>query len=179
MFMYFYVQPGHRPGGQKKTPNSRDSMVEIEPVLTFTAEEVENFKAKALQSTRIIDNLEESRKVINEIFLGVRPGGYIAVSMGTEGVNLGPKGQVTLIQIGLMTGQVLIFDIQKCKELVFNGGLLKLMESQDVVKVSFIIFKSKETLHLFLPYQNTRIHYQCFAFSQIQIRRTCCQIQNF
>ncbi|KAK3932059.1 Egalitarian protein-like protein [Frankliniella fusca] len=104
---------------------------------TLSAQSVEAYKTKVLQSTRVILNVKESLQVIDDIFSGVKPGRpTVAVSMDCEGINLGTKGQLTSIQLGLMTGQAFIFDLVTCPSLVTAGGLQRLLESPDVVKVS-------------------------------------------
>lgn len=101
-----------------------------------TTQNVEAYKTKVLQSTRVILNLKESLQVIDDIFSRVKPGGpTVAVSMDCEGINLGTRGQLTSIQLGLMTGQAFIFDLVTCPSLVTAGGLQRLLESEDVVKV--------------------------------------------
>lgn len=104
---------------------------------TQTTQNVEAYKAKVFQSTRVILNVKESLQVVDDIFLRVKPGAPpVAVSMDCEGINLGTRGQLTSIQLGLMTGQAFIFDLVTCPSLVTAGGLQKLLESEDIVKVS-------------------------------------------
>lgn len=106
------------------------------PSPTLSAQSVEAYKTKVLQSTRVITNVKESLQVIDDIFSRVKPGGpTVAVSMDCEGINLGTKGQLTSIQLGLMTGHAFIFDLVTCPSLVDSGGLQRLLQSQDVVKV--------------------------------------------
>lgn len=59
------------------------------------------------------------------------------VGFDCEGINLGIKGQLTLIQIATMTGFSYVFDLISCPGMIENG-LKKLLESPDVVKVSLI-----------------------------------------
>ena len=53
-----------------------------------------------------------------------------------QGVNLGPKGQLTLVQVSTVAGQVIIFDVQTTPALLTQGGLQRLLESEQVIKVS-------------------------------------------
>ena len=53
-----------------------------------------------------------------------------------QGVNLGPKGQLTLVQVSTVVGQVIIFDVQTTPALLTQGGLQRLLESEQVIKVS-------------------------------------------
>lgn len=58
----------------------------------------------------------------------------LAIAFDCEGINLGIKGQLTLIQIATMSGFCYIFDLISCPQMIDNG-LKKLLESPDIVKV--------------------------------------------
>ena len=95
------------------------------------------WKLKVLQQTRVIVNPRESLQIIEDI---INPrklpvDGKIIVSFDCEGINLGVKGQLTLIQIGTMSGQAYVFDLFTCPNLVQAGGLQKLLEHKNVIKV--------------------------------------------
>lgn len=60
----------------------------------------------------------------------------VAVSFDCEGINLGVKGQLTLFQLGTMSGFAYIFDLITCPTIVSAGGLQHLLESETVTKVS-------------------------------------------
>jgi exonuclease 3'-5' domain-containing protein 1 len=60
----------------------------------------------------------------------------VAVSFDCEGINLGVKGQLTLFQLGTMSGFAYIFDLITCPNIVSAGGLQHLLESETVTKVS-------------------------------------------
>ncbi|KAK2586277.1 hypothetical protein KPH14_001532 [Odynerus spinipes] len=94
------------------------------------------WKLKVLQQTRVIVNPKESLQIIEDIInpRKVRSDSNI-VSFDCEGINLGVKGQLTLIQIGTMSGQAYVFDLFTCPSLVQAGGLQKLLETEKVVKV--------------------------------------------
>jgi len=91
----------------------------------------DNWKNKIVQSTRVIANVKESLQIIEEL---MRKSPSV-VSFDCEGINLGIKGQLTLFQIGLPSGQAYIFDLITCPSLVTAGGLQKLLESDNVIKV--------------------------------------------
>ncbi|XP_076621293.1 egl_like_exo domain-containing protein [Colletes latitarsis] len=95
------------------------------------------WKLKVLQQTRVIVNPRESLQIIEDIINPRKPppDGKIAVSFDCEGINLGVKGQLTLIQIGTMFGQAYVFDLFTCPNLVQAGGLQKLIEHKNVIKV--------------------------------------------
>lgn len=105
------------------------------------------WKLKVLQQTRVIVNPRESLQIIEDIINPRKPppNGKIVVSFDCEGINLGVKGQLTLVQIGTMSGQAYIFDLFACPNLVQAGGLQKLLEHNDVVKVRDEV---RDLLHL-------------------------------
>ncbi|XP_015178535.1 PREDICTED: uncharacterized protein LOC107067479 [Polistes dominula] len=94
------------------------------------------WKLKVLQQTRVIVNTKESLQIVEDI---INPRKARAdnnvISFDCEGINLGAKGQLTLIQIGTMTGQAYVFDLFTCPTLMQAGGLQKLLESDKVIKV--------------------------------------------
>lgn len=92
----------------------------------------ENWKTKVLQNTKVIANVKECLNLVEEILSG---GEGTAISFDCEGINLGVKGQLTLFQIGLTNGLAYIFDLVTCPNLVVQGGLQRLLESEKVVKV--------------------------------------------
>ena len=57
------------------------------------------------------------------------------VGLDTEGVNLGPTGQITLVQISTISGKVYIFDVLSSPALFTEGGLRNLLQSDHVEKV--------------------------------------------
>ncbi|KAG7211295.1 hypothetical protein KM043_010595 [Ampulex compressa] len=95
------------------------------------------WKLKVLQQTRVIAMARESLQVIEDIINPRKPppNGKVVVSFDCEGINLGVKGQLALIQIGTMSGQSYVFDLFTCPALVQAGGLQKLLEHPNVVKV--------------------------------------------
>ncbi|XP_057330635.1 egalitarian protein homolog [Microplitis mediator] len=95
----------------------------------------EAWKLKILQKTKIIVNVRECGRIIDEILNPPRlpAGEKIAVSFDCEGINVGSKGQLTLIQIGTMEGNVFIFDLFTSPNLI--NILRKLLEDPTVIKV--------------------------------------------
>lgn len=112
-----------------------------------TAQMGDAWKLKVLQQTRVIVNTRESLQIIEDIMNPRKPppGGQIVVSFDCEGINLGAKGQLTLMQIGTMMGQAYIFDLVTCPNLVQAGGLRKLLESRNIIKVG--VYCSKRNKH--------------------------------
>merc|ERR1711892_743803 len=102
-----------KPSSQYQQPESREAL-----------------KYKVLQVSRVVVSVRESLQIVEDLLLAGHPVGFDG-----EGVNLGPKGQLTLIQISTMTGQVIIFDVQTTPALMTQGGLKKFLESEQVIKV--------------------------------------------
>ena len=96
------------------------------------------WKLKVLQQTTVVVNPRECLRIVEDTINPKRlpPDGKIVVSFDCEGINLGVKGQLTLLQIGTMSGQAFVFDLCTCPNLVQGGGLQRLLESENVIKVS-------------------------------------------
>lgn len=108
-----------------------------------TAQMGDAWKLKVLQQTRVIATPRECLQVIEDIINPRKPppDGKVVVSFDCEGINLGVKGQLTLVQIGTMSGQAYVFDLFTCPNLVQAGGLQKLLEHPHVIKVTKILLK--------------------------------------
>jgi len=128
----------------------------------MSQQSVESYKLRVFQSTRVIVSVKDCLQVVEDIFARVKPGGpTVAVSFDCEGVNLGARGKLTSFQLGLMTGQAFIFDLVTCPKLVTEGGLQRLLESKDIVKVrSFYL----TTNFLLKPKSLTNIFFFLFLF---------------
>ena len=90
----------------------------------------EAIKYKVLQVSRVVVSVRESAGIVEDILRAGQP-----VGLDGEGVNLGPKGQLTLVQVSTVAGQVIIFDVQTTPALLTQGGLQRLLESEQVIKV--------------------------------------------
>lgn len=89
---------------------------------------------RLLRHTRVVVSVREARQLVSAILAARQP-----VSFDGEGVNLGPSGPMTLLQIGLVSGHIYIFDVMVERSLMYEGGLRELLESTDIVKVSLNI----------------------------------------
>lgn len=96
----------------------------------------EAIKYKVLQVSRVVVSVRESAGIVEDILRAGQP-----VGLDGEGVNLGPKGQLTLVQVSTVAGQVIIFDVQTTPALLTQGGLQRLLESEQVIKVYRFLFK--------------------------------------
>ena len=86
-----------------------------------------------LKMIEVVVSVRRCRQITNYILATRKP-----VSLDGEGVNLGPSGPMTLLQLGLDTGQIYIFDLQLEKNLMSQGGLKQVLESAEVIKVSIL-----------------------------------------
>jgi hypothetical protein len=95
--------------------------------------------------------VQEANNLIAEI-LKCKP---CAVAFDCEGINLGARGQLTLMQLATMNGNAYVFDLLTCPALLNEGGLHSLLESSDVVKVTYLFLYVLNTVDfsvaLFLP----------------------------
>lgn len=112
----------------------------------------DSWKSKVFQNTRVICSEKDCQMVVNDIMRKNQQSAKknmghedeeewpftedkIVVGFDCEGINLGLKGQLTLIQIATMTGFSYVFDLISCPGMI-EGGLKRLLESPNVVKVS-------------------------------------------
>lgn len=122
----------------------------------------ESWKVRLFQNTRVICSLRECQMVIEEIMSKVKSeenglqngddgtvwpftDDKVVVGFDCEGINLGVKGQLTLMQIATMAGYSYIFDLISCPQMVDNG-LRQLLESHHVIKVMLLLRNTDKTL---------------------------------
>lgn len=114
----------------------------------------DTWKTRLFQNTRVICSPKECQMVIDDIMSKVnRPSDdvtwpftseKVVVAFDCEGINIGIKGQLTLMQIATMTGFSYVFDLISCPQMI-DYGLKKLLESPNVVKVS-----NQKMLHIII-----------------------------
>ncbi|XP_037820577.1 uncharacterized protein LOC119609745 [Lucilia sericata] len=97
----------------------------------------DTWKIKVLQNTSVIANIKQSLFVTEAMlkFAQQNPNQSIVISLDCEGINLGVKGEITLIEIGTTRGEAFIFDVRTCPEMINDGGLKALLEHDNVIKV--------------------------------------------
>lgn len=97
----------------------------------------DTWKIKILQNTRVISTVKESLFVTEAIIktVGAADQQQIVISVDCEGINLGAKGQLTLIEVGTTRGEAFIFDVLTCPEIISDGGLKNLLEHEHIIKV--------------------------------------------
>lgn len=95
----------------------------------------DTWKIKVLQNTSVIANIKQSMFVTEAMLKFAQQNQSIVVSLDCEGINLGVKGEITLIEIGTTRGEAFIFDVRTCPEMINDGGLKALLEHENVIKV--------------------------------------------
>ena len=128
-----------------------------------------------LQVARVVVSVRESTQIVEELLRAGQP-----VGLDGEGVNLGPKGQLTLLQVRVTTikmemmrkivmiivikvlmmivqvstasGQVIIFDVQTTPAIMSQGGLQRLLQAEHIIKVRDILNKFCISFHIYTTY---------------------------
>ncbi|KAH8321421.1 hypothetical protein KR074_004371 [Drosophila pseudoananassae] len=95
----------------------------------------DTWKIKVLQNTTVIANVKQSVFVTDAILKYAAKNENIVVSLDCEGINLGLKGEITLIEIGTTRGEAFLFDVQSCPAMITDGGLKTVLEHEQVIKV--------------------------------------------
>lgn len=123
------------------------------------------WETEILSRTNMIKSVKEGIQIIEELFAKAEKGNKVIVGLDCEGVNLGIKGHLTLIQMVLPDKQIYIFDLVTCPQLFTEGGIYRLLVSDKIIKVSIIILitacdNSTYTLSAFCDF----IHFWIIVF---------------
>lgn len=94
----------------------------------------DTWKIKVLQNTRVISTVKESLFVTQAILKSAYEDQTV-ISFDCEGINLGVRGQITMIQLGTTRGEAFIFDVATCPDMVPHGGIKQVLEAEKVIKV--------------------------------------------
>ncbi|KAJ8664259.1 hypothetical protein QAD02_005921 [Eretmocerus hayati] len=118
----------------------------------------DTLKSRVPQNTKVVYNFRECLQIVDDIMNPKKPypDGKVIVSFDCEGINIGPKGRLTLIQIGTLSGQVYIFDLITCPNIVQKGGLQDLLQSESVIKVAHDC--RNDSINLFYQYGITLVN---------------------
>lgn len=95
----------------------------------------DTWKIKVLQNTRVIATVNESQFVTDAIAKSATKDEPVVISVDCEGINLGLKGELTLVEIGTVRGEAFIFDVLQCPNIMTEGGLKALLENDNVIKI--------------------------------------------
>ncbi|XP_030382613.1 uncharacterized protein LOC115630170 [Scaptodrosophila lebanonensis] len=95
----------------------------------------DTWKIKVFQNTSVIYKVKDALFVTEAILKIASSSQSIVISLDCEGINLGLKGEITLIEIGTTRGEAFLFDVRACPEIITDGGLKTLLEHEHVIKV--------------------------------------------
>ncbi|KAL7050416.1 hypothetical protein ACKWTF_004072 [Chironomus riparius] len=115
--------------------SSNSSSTNTSPVHSRNYFMGDTWKIKVLQNTRVITTIKESLFVCEAIRKSAPNDDCVIISFDCEGVNLGVKGQLTIIEIGTIRGEAFIFDLQQCPQLIADGGLKYILEDENIIKI--------------------------------------------
>lgn len=94
----------------------------------------DTWRIKILHNTKVIATVKESL-FVTDALLKQGKQKQTVISVDCEGINLGVRGQLTLVEIGTTRGEAFIFDLMACPDIVLDGGLKSLLECEHVIKV--------------------------------------------
>ncbi|CAH1112027.1 unnamed protein product [Psylliodes chrysocephalus] len=124
---------------QENTGRERQTMMNQQ-----IAHSTDSWKTKLFQNTRVICTTRECHLVIDDLMnkaskTQMNPvwpftNDRMIVAFDCEGINLGVKGQLTLMQVATMSGFSYVFDLISCPDMI-DYGLRRLLESTNIVKV--------------------------------------------
>lgn len=117
--------------------DGRISVVTATNVAATNLFQGDTWKIQVLQNTRVISTVKESLFVTDAIIKSITNSEHqqVVISVDCEGINLGVKGQLTLIEVGTTRGEAFIFDVLTCPAVVTDGGLKTLLENEQIIKV--------------------------------------------
>ncbi|WAQ99919.1 EXD1-like protein [Mya arenaria] len=73
-----------------------------------------------------------AERAVTDILIRKQP----VVAIKCLGCNVGEKGgRITLVSVGCWDGHVYVFDVKKCPAIVYAGGLLRLLQAAQFLKV--------------------------------------------
>jgi exonuclease 3'-5' domain-containing protein 1 len=115
--------------------SSNSSSTTTSPIHTRNSFTGETWKIRVLQNTRVITSIKESLFVCEAIKKSGMSDECAIISFDCEGVNLGAKGELTIVEIGTVRGEAFIFDLKACPELMNDGGLKGILEDDNIIKI--------------------------------------------
>lgn len=133
------------------------------------------WEAKILQNSHVISTVSDSLRLTNGILdFDSTAGDKSVISFDCKGIHLGAYGTITLMHIGTTCGKAFVFDVLTCPQIMTDGGLRALLESDRVIKVihdcryvSANLYKQFQTklrnvfdtqcAHAILQYQNNEV----------------------
>ncbi|XP_058837896.1 uncharacterized protein LOC131693784 isoform X1 [Topomyia yanbarensis] len=128
------VGPGGGGQGNNNTSPHPVSPTPTSPVHSNNYFIGDTWKIKVLHNTRVISTVKDSLFVTQAIMKSAYEDQAV-ISFDCEGINLGVRGQITIIQLGTTRGEAFIFDVATCPDMVAHGGIKEILEADKVIKV--------------------------------------------
>lgn len=95
-------------------------------------EPMDSMAMRIMKKVKIITKTKECCAIVRHIMSSQDA----VIAFDGEGVNLGPTGPMTLLQFATLDESVFIFDLLSCPQLIEDGGLKSVLESENVIKVA-------------------------------------------
>lgn len=95
-----------------------------------SAREQDQTLGDMLRGVRVITKVKECEALVSRL-----SSQHQLVALDTEGVNLGPQGPLTLVQLATPAAEVFLFDVQSAPQLFTEGHLRDILEAEHITKV--------------------------------------------
>ncbi|XP_075526875.1 egl_like_exo domain-containing protein isoform X1 [Dermacentor variabilis] len=95
-----------------------------------SAREQDQTLGDMLRGVRVITKVKECEALVSRL-----SSQHQLVAVDAEGVNLGPQGPLTLVQLATPAGEVFLFDVQSTPQLFAEGHLRDILEAEHITKV--------------------------------------------
>ncbi|KAH7985655.1 hypothetical protein HPB52_025486 [Rhipicephalus sanguineus] len=95
-----------------------------------SAREQDQTLGDMLRGVRVITKVKECEALVLRL-----SSQHQLVALDTEGVNLGPQGPLTLVQLATPAAEVFLFDVQSAPQLFTEGHLRDILEAEHITKV--------------------------------------------
>ncbi|EFA84207.1 3'-5' exonuclease domain-containing protein [Heterostelium album PN500] len=69
------------------------------------------------------------------------------IAIDVEGLEMGKQGEISLVQVGLMSGRVFLFDVLRLGQQLFDRGLRQILESNNILKIVHDCRRDSEILY--------------------------------
>lgn len=95
-----------------------------------SAREQDQTLSDMLRGVRVVTKVKECEALVSRL-----SSQHQLVAVDAEGVNLGPQGPLTLVQLATPVGEVFLFDVQSTPQLFAEGHLRDILEAEHITKV--------------------------------------------
>lgn len=109
-------------------------------------EEMDSTVMRMMKRVEVVTKTKQCVSVVRYI-MGLKDK---IIAFDGEGVNLGPAGPITLLQFATTEEDIFLFDLLSCPQLIEEGGLKDILESDDIIKVCLFHIGFDCIFHIFL-----------------------------